>query len=288
MRNYLFLAFGVFFLFVSCKNDNEKNVQTTSRERDSLLIALQERETAVSEFINSFNEVEKNLDAVRVKQNLISATSDKNNDLNSDQKARINNEIQAINALMETNTKALKQLKEQLKGSRSKNKDLEKTVVLLNDQLNYRYNELVYLNNKLFQMNLNIEELHIAMDTLYVMNEEQAQVIDSKEAELRVAYYIIGSSNDFQKWNLIDKEGGFLGIGQSSKMSNNVDLNMFTKIDYLQTTSIPIEGRRVRIITTHPTGSFSLVKTGNVVNSIMINDPKLFWSISKYLVVTNR
>lgn len=286
MKNYLFLAFGVFFLFVSCKNDNEKNVQTTSRERDSLLIVLQERETTVSEFINSFNEVEKNLDAVRVKQNLISATSDKNNDLNSDQKARINNEIQAINALMETNTKALKQLKEQLKGSRSKNKDLEKTVVLLNDQLNYRYNELVYLNNKLFQMNLNIEELHIAMDTLYVINEEQAQVIDSKEAELRVAYYIIGSSNDFQKWNLIDKEGGFLGIGQSSKMSNNVDLNMFTKIDYLQTTSIPIEGRRVRIITTHPTGSFSLVKTGNVVNSIMINDPKLFWSISKYLVVT--
>ena len=288
MKNYLFLALTALFLFTSCKNDNEKNTQTITRERDSLLITLQEREATVSEFINSFNEVEKNLDAVRVKQNLISETSGKNNDLNADQKARINKEIHAINVLMEANTKTLKQLKEQLKGSRSKNKELEKTVVLLNDQLNYRYNELVYLNNKLYQMNLNIEELHIAMDTLYILNEEQAQVIDSKDAELRVAYYIIGSSNDFQKWNLIDKEGGFLGIGQSSKMSNNVDLNMFTKIDYLQTTSIPIEGRRVRIITTHPTGSFSLVKTGNVVNSIMINDPKLFWSISKYLVVTNR
>jgi len=77
-----------------------------------------------------------------------------------------------------------------------------------------------------------------------------------------------------------------LGIGQTAKVSNNLDMNMFTKIDYLQTTTIPINSKHIKIVSTHPTGSFSLDKTGKMVNSLMITDPQTFWSVSKYLVIT--
>jgi hypothetical protein len=36
---------------------------------------------------------------------------------------------------------------------------------------------------------------------------------------------------------------------------------MFTKKDYTQTTVIPVNSKRIKIVTTHPTGSFSLDKT---------------------------
>ena len=96
----------------------------------------------------------------------------------------------------------------------------------------------------------------------------------------------MGSSSDLIKWELVDQQGGFLGIGISNKLSNNLDINMFTKIDYTQTTSIPVNSKRIKIVTTHPTGSFSLDKTGKTVNSIVISDPERFWSASKYLVIT--
>ncbi len=284
MKNYVFIILSAGMLFTACKNG--ENGEAVIRERDSLLIAIQEQETLVNVFAKSFNEVEKNLDEVTKKQQLIAISSDKNTDLNADQKSRINEEIKAINALMLSNSRTIKQLKEQLKTSRSNYKELEKNVMYLNGQLNQRYTELAKLNYKLYTMNLEVDELQITIDTLFLLNRQQAQTIEAKDAELRTAYYIIGSSKDLQLWNLIDKEGGWLGIGQSSKISNNVDLNMFTKIDYLQTTIIPINAKHVRIISTHPTGSFSLVKTGKIVNSIVISDPKLFWSISKYLVIS--
>ena len=92
---------------------------------------------------------------------------------------------------------------------------------------------------------------------------------------------------DLQKSNLIDKEGGLLGIGRTTKVSNNLDNNLFTKIDYVETTSIPVNSKSMKIITSHPTDSYSLDKTGKMINSIMISDPAKFWSESKYLVITN-
>ena len=79
--------------------------------------------------------------------------------------------------------------------------------------------------------------------------------------------------------------GGFLGIGQTAKLSNNLDINAFTKIDYMETRTILVNGKGAKIVTTHPTGSFTVNKKGRTMESITIDDPEKFWSTSKYLVV---
>ena len=97
---------------------------------------------------------------------------------------------------------------------------------------------------------------------------------------------IVDKSVNLQQWNLIDNQGGFLGIGQTAKLSNNLDINMFTQIDYTKVTEIPINSKGIKVVTTHPTGSFSLVKNGKIVEKLVISDPEKFWSASKYLVIT--
>lgn len=283
MKPYIITAAALIFFASACKNSG--NNENASYQRDSLLTVIQERDSSMNELIVSFNEVERNLDSVGMKQKIILLNTG-NGDLKGDRKALINAEIKAINSLMEANTQKLKDLNRKYALNNKKNKQLEKTIVLLNDQLTLKYVELNELSAKLNQLNIEIAQLQVTTDTLILRNSMQAQSISDRTSELHTAYYIVETSSKLELWSLIDKQGGFLGIGQTAKLSNNLDINMFTKIDYTQVTVIPVNSRGIKIVTTHPTGSFSLEKTGKTVNNIVISDPEKFWSASKYLVIT--
>ena len=283
MKNFIFITIAS-LMITSCKDSttNELAIQ----QRDSLLEVIDERENSVNDFITTFNDIEHNLYTVSEKQHLILLNSAKKGEFSANQKTRINEEIKAINELMLVNTKKIKDLNGKLNRSDKKNAQLEKTIETLNNQLAYKYRELKELNEQLFMLNSQLAFLQIYADTLSNINNELTQTVSNQTNQLHTAYFIIGTSNDLQMWNLVDKEGGFLGIGKTSKVSNNLDMNMFTQIDYIETTTIPIKKKNIKIVSTHPTGSFSLNKTGKMVNSIIISDPKLFWSVSKYLVVS--
>jgi hypothetical protein len=285
MKNYIFTTTTVLLLFTACKGPDNIADQNNSRT-DSLMSVIAARDSSMIDLIRSFNEIEMNLDSVSVKQKLISRHSATKSDLNRDRKARINAEIKAINVLMEANNRKIKQLHRKYKESENKNVELEKTITLLNSQLNLKYMELTNLNEELNALSNEIVELKVTTTELSALNTTQSETINGKNAELHTAYYIVDKSSNLQQWNLIDNQGGFLGIGQTSKLSNNLDMNMFTKIDYTETLIIPINSKGIKVVTTHPTGSFSLEKTGKMVDNLIIIDPEKFWSASKYLVIT--
>src|ERR1700751_1080178 len=98
-------------LFVSCSNETEQKFVKTDRERDSLLKLANEREQSVNEFIATFNEIERNLDSVSVKQHVIYVNTDKKgHELLVDRKTRINAEIASINGLMKQNADKIEDL----------------------------------------------------------------------------------------------------------------------------------------------------------------------------------
>jgi hypothetical protein len=284
MKKYIFTAISIALLFTGCYGP-DGNKETSAR-KDSLLTVLEERDASMNELIMSFNEIEMNLDSVNTKQKLISGNSGKSVESRLNQKERINAEIKAINKLMEANSKKLKDLHRKYNNSNNKNTQLEKTIVILNKKLTLKYNELTLLNEQLKEKDNKIDQLIVVIDTLFYQNLAQSQMIKNQSEELHTAYYIVDKSVNLQQWNLIDNQGGFLGIGQTAKLSNNLDINMFTQIDYTQVTEIPINSKGIKIVTTHPTGSFSLVKDGRFVEKLIISDPEKFWSASKYLVIT--
>lgn len=271
-------------LVASCKN-----TQTDERvvyERDSLISIINEKESSVTEFINSFTEVERNLDSVTSKQHIILVNSDKTTDLNSNQKIRINSEIKAINELMNLNTEKLKKLEQKINVTGKQNIHLQKAIVGLNNQLKQKFIELNDLNDRLNSANIEIQLLQIDAENLSNQNMIQADMIDYAINEMHTAYYIVGDSKTLQTCSLIDKTGGLLGIGKTFKLNQNIDNRLFTKIDFTLIKSIPINSKSMKIITTHPINSYTLSKTGELINSIEITNPTKFWSISKYLVIT--
>lgn len=277
MKKY-FLIGSVAFLLASCKSQPEEQ-SNVNRERDSLMAIINERDSALTEFVSTMNEVETNLTAVAVKQNMVSASADNKNEFKTTPKDRINSEIEAINNLMDQNRKKIADLNKKLKNANGKNEQLQKMIATLNDQLVQKDKELAELNEKLNGLNAEVAQLQTTVNT-------QNETITSQKSSMHTAYYVIGKSKDLQTAKIIDRTGGLLGIGRTSKLSSHFDNSKFTRIDDRQISSIAVGSKSAKIITTHPADSYTLEKDkSGVIQNILISDADKFWSASKYLVV---
>ncbi len=294
MKKSLSLIAAVCLLLASCKQDE---LDRSNQQNDSLVTVLKareaslnEREQSLNEFIDSFNEVERNLDCVAVRQHLIYSSADQTKgELKGGQKDKINAQINAINDLMDQNRKTIANLQRKLRNSGSKNKKLEETIATLTNQLAQKDSELAALNEKLAALNLQVTQLQTSVDSLSNLSSNQSKTIEENIAAMHTAYYIVGKAKDLRDQKVIDKKGGLLGLGRTSQLNDDLNKGKFTRIDYTQTTSIPVNSDDVKIITNHPPDSYRLdkdAKKKNVVRTLTVTDPEKFWSISKYLVIS--
>jgi uncharacterized coiled-coil protein SlyX len=269
---------------VAC-NTKPQTDNVAERERDSLQIMVNQRDSKIRDFLASFVDIEHILDSINVKQKNIYLKTEKPSDVKAGVVADINREITAINSLMEKNRKKISDLNSQLKTSGGKNKELEDAIKTLNQQLSQKQQELVEMNSKLNVLNAEIMQLQASVGFLSVENATQADMIATATEDLHKAFYIIGTSKDLEKEKIIDKKGGLLGIGKTKELSNDFDATKFTQIDYTQLISIEINSKKAEIITTHPTSSYRLEKDKDLVKKLIILNAVDFWSASKYLVI---
>ncbi len=281
----IFLFASATFLLFSC---NESQSKLNREQYDSLVSVIYERDESITHFANSLNDVEQNLDSITVKQHVIFLNYAKSGEFSASQKTRINNEIKAINFLMKKNIVKIDELTKKLNASSTKNTALEKTIKTITNQLAQKQKELENLNNTLSSLNGQVEKLESSVDMLTSQNGIQADIIDYTISELQTAYYVIGKSKTLLDAKIIDKKGGLLGIGKTTKISADVDTKYFTKIDFTNTMSFPINSKGASVITNHPSKSYILetdIDNKEFVKNLVVINPDLFWSASKYLVV---
>ena len=283
MKKLIFAA-AIALTITACDN-RQAEVDHANRQKDSLASIINERDSSLNDFLSSFNEIEKNLDSIARKQNAIKVNVDKQGELNKTAKERINDNIMAINQLMNDNRAKIAELNKKLKNSGNKIAHFETMIQTLNEQIAQKDRELADLNDKLNSLNTQIAKLQTSVDTLTKTTIVQTKTIDEQTTSLHTAYFVVGKSKDLQNMKVIDKTGGLLGIGKTSKLSPNFDNNKFTRIDYVQTSTIPIDSKEAKIITTHPSDSYKLNKEKDKVVSLSITNAEKFWSASKYLVV---
>lgn len=283
MKNYLFIAAAA-FLMSAC---NQAEVDKGKHDNDSLLSVVSERDASINEFISSFNDVERNLDTVASRQHIINVSTEKKGEFRQNQKDRINTEIAAINDLMDKNRKKLSDLNRKLKNSSHKNVELEKMIATITVQLSQKDIELTALNEKLNNLNVQVAQLQTSVNTLTEEGNAKSATIANDTKELHTAYFVVAKSDELQDDKIIDRKGGLLGIGRTSKLSADFDNSKFTRIDYTVTGTITVNSE-MKMITSHPSDSYTLemdTKDKDMVKSIVITNPEKFWSTSKYLVV---
>jgi hypothetical protein len=260
----------------------------------------QAMETSVME---SYDRIESNLARIGQYETMIQKNmtdSETNSTLAPEE--RIQNAIMMIEQLIKENNLLIANLNNQIdeKDSRLASygktiKDLNARVAEYKEVVDVLFAEKVALQKSLDETTIarnNLEtevskmDEDIALKTTVI--EDQKQLLLDKELKLNTAYFTVGTYKSLRDQNIVEKEGGFLGINQEKNLSNGLDRKKFQEIDIREVTEIPVEAKRCEIITGQDPSSYTLVYTDDKVSSIKITDPSKFWGKSKYLVVVVR
>lgn len=236
---------------------------------------LSEKEAALQEFIVSFNEIQENLNAIKEKEKIVTNTSKAGDVKNKED--QIKEDIQAIYDLMAKNKTRIGALSEKLKKSSLKIEGLQKMIENLQTSINQKDGEIADLKSQ-------IEGLNIDISNLKANVEATEKTVAEKTEVIQTAYYAFGTSKELKEKNIITKEGGFIGMGKSTKIKEDFNRDYFTKINIANTTVINIGAKKAKIITNHPSSSYKLVGD-KTVEKLEITNPEEFWSASKYLVI---
>ena len=274
MKKYLILL--LIPVLFACGRAAKKEAEAMKAKNDSLMAQTMQKDEAINEFIATVNDIQGSLDTIKMKENIINLSTNKNGELKLSAKDQIKTDITSIYILMEKNKKELSDLTRKLRSSNMKVTELQKLVDRLQKDVTDRNVEIEALRDKLAKLNIVIETANLRLDTLSNVVKSQQQTLAQQEAALNTAYYIVGSEKDLKKNGV---------IGKGDKLLSDFNKALFTKVDIRKLTEVSILSKKAKVISNHPTSSYKLVGDKKIVQSLQITDYKAFWSNVRYLVI---
>ena len=275
------------FLF-SC---NQKKIKQLEEKNDSLTQQTFTKDDAIVDFLKAINDIQDNLDSIKEREMIISEQTEGKTELQKSVQENINDDVNMIYNLMLESRAKLDAAQKKLGKTNLYVKELETMLANMTKQIEQKDKEIAQMVVALEEMNVKIEALTKDVSRLDQEGKEksktietQAEEIADKTIELNTAYYTVGTSKDLKEMGVITAEGGFIGIGKSKKLNDDIDDSKFTKIDIRNTKVIPVPGKKVTVVTNHPTDSYEITGEGSE-RILTIKNYQNFWKSSSYLVV---
>jgi len=267
------------------KNEQKKHMEIVENQKQSFTELLTSRDSVINEWMMTFDEIEKDLNTVKEKENIITMkSSDK--EFSKDKKQQILKDIEYINTLLDQNKKKISSLTAQLKASGGTIKGLQIKIAELEASMKQRETEIADLKVALTKKDFEIGQLNTRMSEQQIAIAQKDEKITNQTAQLNKGFVACGTYKSLKAKGLLTKEGGFIGLGKKKSLLEDFSDSSFTQVNISETKSIPVNSKTAKLITDHPKSSYELVRDkNNRIASIEIKDPEQFWKISKYAVV---
>lgn len=275
-------------LLVSCNLVNSpKKVTVLEQENDSLNAVVALRDSLMNEMIETFYQIESDLAFIRERGNVLSVSSE-NLEIETSRKDQIVNDVKDLANLLEKNKKELASLNSKLKKSGIKIKSLNNRVEKLTKTLTERSDEIASLTTELEKKSFEVSILNERVASLETESEKQNEVISQQVAQINnsnLAYYTLGTTKELEKKGVLEKRGGFLGLGKTKSVKSDFTLDYFSEFDIRTTKSISVNSDKANLISEHPAGSYEFVTENEQIAFLAINDVNEFYKFSKYIVL---
>lgn len=267
-------------------NHQKEQLSAMATERNTYNEMLEVRDSTLNDWLQTFTQIENDLNALKQKENLITINNSDNVEFTSNRKEQILQDIKSISLRLDENRKKLASLNTQLKNSGRQIKGLQEMIAGLETKLQEHQAEIATLSGTISQRDIEIGELNILASDLRTTVTQKDEVISTQVAEMNKAYLTTGSFKDLKEMGIISKDGGFLGLGRTESLVNDITDSLFAQIDITQLKYIPVNSRDAKLITEHPSNSYEFVRENDdKIAHIEIKDPEQFWKISRYAVV---
>jgi chromosome segregation ATPase len=280
MKQLKLFACLAFLLLGACTGKKSSPDLVNMEQNDSLQRIIAQRDSEINDMMSTLNEIQEGLSAINQAENRLSIAREGEG---ANKTAQIKENIKFIANTMARNRELMKRLQQQLRESRFNGDELRKTISNLTQQLDDKAQELQRLKAELDAKDIHIAELDEKIDNLNdnVENlqtdaQQKAQTISNQDKQLNTAWFVFGTKKELKEQHIMEK---------GKVLQSNFNKNYFAKIDIRIDKEIKFYSKSARILTMHPSGSYTLTPDVNKQYVLRITNPQLFWSTSKYLVV---
>lgn len=279
MKKLLFMAMCLLAV-MSCKQNAPKVDNTADLQRDSLNQIIAQRDNEINDMLATFNEIEEGFREINEAQNRVSVAK-QGEGARRDQRIREN--ILFIQSTMRQNKELINKLQQQLRESSFKGDQLKKALENMTAQLEEKDLQLQKLREELDAKDIHITELdekiaNLNTDVSSLKDEstQKTNTINSQDKQLNTAWFVFGTKDELKDQNI---------LVDGKVLQANFNRDYFTKIDIRVQKEIKLYSRTAKLLTTHPASSYTLERNTNKQYVLRINNPQVFWSTSKYLVI---
>ena len=274
-------------VLVSCGQHKQEIAQMQARQ-DSITQVAEQKNNTILVFIDEMNEIQTNLDSIKAIEKIISVEKASSIELKTSTKERIAGDIAQINTLLQKNKALVKSLTDKYKASNEKIAELETTIVNMNNRLADKDADIANLTAELEALHINVTNLNLQIETITAESaktiKEKEQAFEEQANEMNTAYWAFGTKKELAEKNVIEKEGGVLGMGKTLALKKDFNRGYFQKIDIREFKQITLNAKKAVLLANHPAGSYHLTGT-KIIEALVIDKPIEFWKTSKYLVV---
>lgn len=280
MKQLKLFACLAILLLGACTGKKSSPDLANMEQNDSLQRIIAQRDSEINDMMSTLNEIQEGLSAINQAENRLSIAREGEG---ANKTAQIKENIKFIANTMARNRELMKRLQQQLRESRFNGDELRKTISNLTQQLDDKAQELQRLKAELDAKDIHIAELDEKIDNLNdnVENlqtdaQQKAQTISNQDKQLNTAWFVFGTKKELKEQHIMEN---------GKVLQSNFNKNYFAKIDIRIDKEIKFYSKSARILTMHPSGSYTLTPDVNKQYVLRITNPQLFWSTSKYLVV---
>ncbi|RKD86334.1 Cbp1 family collagen-binding glycoprotein adhesin [Mangrovibacterium diazotrophicum] len=267
----------------------EAQLKSLASEKSDLFQQMQMKDSVLNDMENTFAEIEKNLTFVKEKRSQLSIETGEGV---KNQKEELVSDIALMNTMLDESSKKIEELEAKLKKSGINLHAFERRIAALNESINSQNSQIAELQQLVEQKDFQIAEFETKVNELNAamtvqndsLSRESGRLVE-RTNELNTGHVAYGTYKELRDKGLLDKEGGFLGIGSNKVVNNNLDEDYFTSLDIRDTKIIPLHTKKAEVISEHPSDSYSLVEEEGQIAYLQIDNPQEFWKISKYAVI---
>lgn len=291
----LLLAIIVGVIIINRKQQEVKQLNSENVELENV---IDERDSMVNELISTFDSIEENLSFVNERRsNLVIENIETSDPL---KKEAIIKDIQLMNRMLEESSLKIEELEKMLSKSGINLRSFKNKIARLNNQIETQNIQIVELKTQIEEQNEKIALVRFQKDSLQnqviafqdtIIHKDEIliqkdELIDQQVNELNKGFFAYGTYKELFENGVLSKDGGFLGLfGKNKVLQSDLNEAYFTQLDIVETRSIPLNSKKVNLISEHPANSYTLVEEDGLITKLEIEIPEDFWKITNYAVI---
>ena len=280
MKKLLLVAYITAFCLTGCNNGKNDSAAQNTAQADSLNGIIAQKDSEINDLMGTLNEIEEGFQQISEAEHRVSLAKDGEG---VNKKQKLKEDIQFIADRMKQNRELIAKLQKQLANGTLKGAQLQKTIEGLQKQLEEKDAQLQTLREELDKKDIHIaaldetvNNLNTKTNRLTAESNQKTETINAQDKQIHTAWYVFGTKKELKEQSIIQ---------DGKVMTGNFNKNYFTKVDIRNLSEIKLYSKSAKLLTTHPSSSYFLVRDANKQYTLRITNSQIFWSTSKYLVV---